>query len=132
MNNIFNTLNLLNIGDHIKVNDWECDMVVYGISEHYIVAADIHSNNMYTIISKIPNDNCYNGMPIGECICAPDWWLFGVLLEGFEYPQYQFDNPKWVKAYLDSLERGKTEMSLKNRAVVYLLEICNEEKAKYE
>lgn len=96
---------------------WEARFMVCGVSEHYILA--FHDDE-YTIINKLPTEYQYNGIPKGSCVCAPDNLIFGYA-EG-----YRFTDPTWVKRYMDDLETGTIEPSVRRRARITKLERMEE------
>lgn len=120
--NIKDTINSLSIGDTIQVNDWEITMTVCGLSEHYALA---HNGVEYTIIQKFPNERRYNGIDIGAFVCGPDNCVFGATIPGFELGKYQFDNAEWCEEYLNKIESGENEISMRNRAEITYLKKIN-------
>lgn len=111
---IGNKIMNLQVGDKICINDWEQPFSVCGVSENYVLA---YCGQEYTIIAKRPTDYQYNGIMPGAYVCGPDSFIFG-------YPiGYDFGNSEWVKLYLDYLEIGKIEMSVRNRAEIYSLDM---------
>lgn len=121
---ILKVINSLQVGNMVQINDWDKPMIVRGVSEHYVVVSNLFDNDCeYTILSREPNTIAYNGIPCGACICAADWWLFGILLDGYNDFEYHFANQDWTTKYLESLEKGETEMSLKNRAIITNIKI---------
>lgn len=111
--NIGNKIMQLQTGDKIRVNDWDELFTVCGVSENYVLA---HAGEEYTIIGKKPTREFYNGIPYGAYVCGPDYFVFGYP------PGYDFEDEKWVKKYLNELDRGSIEMSVKRRAQIYSLE----------
>lgn len=114
---IVNKIMRLQVGDKIRVNDWEEIFTVCGVSENYVLA---HSGQEYTIISKHPTNYQYNGIMTGAYVCAPDSLIFGYA------GGYHFDNAEWVEIYLNELESGKIEMSIRRRAEIHSLEMEGE------
>lgn len=111
--NIKRKIMQLQTGDKIRVNDWDEIFTVCGVSENFVLA---HHRQQYTIIGKRPADYPYNGIPVGAYVCSPDNLVFG-------FPGgYHFKDAAWVQEYLNELESGKLEMSLRNRAQIYTLE----------
>lgn len=107
-------LSCIEIGDLIRINDWDTYYTVCGISDNYILA---HHEVEYTIILRWPTTFSYNGIPAGSYVCAPDFWIFGY------HGGYRFCDPAWVKEYMQSLEGGETEMSVRNRAQIARIEV---------
>ena len=103
----------IRIADDEFYGGWEESFVVCGVSEHYILA--FHDEE-YTIINKLPTEYQYNGIPKGSCVCAPDNLIFGYA-EG-----YHFDDPEWVKRYMEELETGSIEPSIRRRGRITKLE----------
>lgn len=104
----------IEIGDLIRINDWDTYYTVCGTSDNYILA---HHGDEYTIILRWPTTFSYNGIPAGAYVCAPDFWTLGY------HGGYDFDNPTWVKEYMQSLEGGETEMSVRHRAQIARIEV---------
>lgn len=101
-------------GDHIRVNDWNDSYTVRGVSPHYVVA-DYQADTeypLYTILAKEPTEIPRNGIPAGAMVCGPDSWVFGY------WGGYNFEQPNVIAAYLESLESGETEISLRHRAEI--------------
>lgn len=118
---IINTIAKLKNGDtvNICVNGdemykwWVDSFLVCGVSEHYVLA---FNGDKYTIIHKLPTEYDYNGIPKGACVCAPDNLIFGYA------GGYRFTDPAWVKEYLEDLETGTIEPSVRRRAWIIKLE----------
>lgn len=111
---IGNKIMKLQIGDKIHVNDWDKPFTVCGVSENYVLA---NCRREYTIIAKRPTDYQYNGIMPGTYVCSTDNSIFGYI------GGYHFYDPKWVKQYLGDLEYGEIEMSVRNRAEIYSLDM---------
>ncbi len=118
---IIGTIAGLKIGDTVKVSiagdemctGWEDRFQVCGVSEHYVLA--FHDDE-YTIIHKLPTEYQRNGIPKGACVCAPDNLIFGYA------GGYHFSNPAWVEQYLEDLETGAIEPSVRRRGWITELE----------
>ncbi len=118
---ILNAIVGLKIGDTVRIRvagdemcaGWEDCFTVCGVSENYILA--FHDNE-YTIIHKLPTEYQYNGIPKGSCVCAPDNLIFGYA------GGYCFGDPAWVKRYMDDLQAGTIEPSVRRRARIMQLE----------
>lgn len=108
------TLETIRLGDKLSVNDWKAKYTVCGLSKHYVLA---HYGQHYTIISRLPAAYNHNCVREGDYYCATDWWVFGYV------NGYHFTNEDWVKEYMTELETGTTEMSQRNRAVVWFLSV---------
>ena len=119
---ILDQVQRLKVGDTIQINAWDEPMTVRGVSERFVVADD-NAHKNFTIIGKEPVEYSWGGIERGAIVCAGDWWVFGYL-DG-----YHFENPAWVKEYLESLESGETEMSGRNRTEVWLLEVLERKNA---
>lgn len=111
---IGNKIMNLQIGDKIFINDWEQPFIVCGVSDNYVLA---YCGQEYTIIAKRPTDYQYNGIMPGAYVCSPDNLIFGYI------GGYHFDDPKWVEQYLGDLESGEIEISVRNRAEIYSLDM---------
>ena len=111
----------LKIGDTVKVSvagdemytGWEDRFQVCGVSEHYVLA---FHDDTYTILHKLPTEYQYNGIPKGACVCAPDNLIFGYA------GGYHFTDLAWAKQYLEDLETGSIEPSVRRRAWITALE----------
>ena len=122
---ILNTISGLQNGDVISIqvagdemhDGWEDRFQVCGVSTHYILA---FYDDEYTIINKLPTEYQHNGIPKGACVCAPDNQIFGY------YEGYHFTDPAWVKEYMECLETGELEPSLRRRAWITKLELAED------
>ena len=119
MNNleILDRIQRLNAGDRIRVNDWKRPMKVCAVSDHYVLA---YNGQIYTIISKAPQDYSRNHIEAGDPFCATDWWTFGY------HDGYNFASKEWCEGYMNSLESGETEMSERHREAIHHLELITE------
>lgn len=116
-------LDQIQIGDLIKINDWDQPLRVKGISENYFVMAqdlhDIEKPLEYSVFSKIPFKGLsWNGIVERDYFCGPDFWIFGDI--DFDY---KFDNLESIKKYLNKFETGESEISLRNSVAVYSIQI---------
>ena len=114
------------VGDELQINEWDNHFKVCAMSERFFLAH--HGEMEYTIIQRTPTDfGPFNGIPAGSIICGPDWWSLGWLPEkDFDRDdgsQYQFSNPEWCKLYMADLESGRTEVSMRNRAMIWDLKV---------
>ena len=122
---ILNTISGLQNGEVIRIrvagdemcDGWESCFTVCGVSDHYILA---FRDDEYTIIHKLPTQYQYNGIPKGSCVCAPDSLIFGYV------KGYHFTDPAWVKEYLECLETGEFEPSVRRRARITKLELVED------
>lgn len=122
---ILKTIAVLKKGDTVQIcgaademfEGWEECFTVCGVSEHYILA---FRDEEYTIINKLPTEYQYNGIPKGSCVCAPDNLIFGYA------KGYHFTDPDWVKQYMEDLETGTIEPSVRRRALITKLERMEE------
>ena len=64
---IGNKIMKLQVGDKIRINDWEQPFSVCGVSENYVLA---YCGQEYTIIAKRPADYQYNGIMPGAYVFA--------------------------------------------------------------
>lgn len=111
----------LGVGDIFKINCWDIEMTVKGISANYIIASN---GERYTIISKTKGTAKmnYNGRDYSnKYYCAADDWIFGHP-DKIDYPDiYIFNTKESVDVYLNSLEKGETRMSVRNREPINIL-----------
>ena len=111
----------LKVGDTVSIRvagdemseGWEEHFQICGVSDHYALA---FHDETYTIIHKEPTEYPRNGIPKGMYVCAPDYLLFGYA------GGYHFDDPAWVKQYLQELEVGVIEPSVRKRGWITKLE----------
>lgn len=118
-------LDQIQIGDLIKINDWDKPLRVKGVSDNYFVMAqdlhDIEKPLEYSVFSKIPFQGIGYGRDRkiqGDYFCGPDFWLFGDI--DFDY---KFDNPESIQKYLNKFETGEAEISMRNSVAVYSIQI---------
>ena len=122
-NAIGKAIQQLKSGDMVYINDWRDCMVVVGADDAHVVMYD--GDNRYTIIQRAPNDIPYNCIPLGAYVCGPDNWVFAppISIDGVDVGCHRFSDPRWVEAYLQSLRRGETQISLRNRAQIYFVQV---------
>lgn len=118
-------LDQIQIGDLVKINDWDKPLRVKGVSENYFVMAqdlhDIEKPLEYSVFSKIPFQGIgygRDGKIQGDYFCGPDFWLFGDI--DFNY---KFDNQESIQKYLNKFETGEAEISMRNSVAVYSIQI---------
>lgn len=118
-------LDQIQIGDFVKINNWRQPLRVKGVSENYFVMAqdlhDIEKPLEYSVFSKIPFRGVgygYDGKIQGDYFCGPDFWLFGDI--DFDY---KFNNPESIQKYLNKFETRESEISLRNSAAVYSIQV---------
>ena len=107
-------LKFLEVGDEIRINDWDDFFTVCGISEDHIL---IYHGEEYSIIQRAPLDRAYNGIPAGSYICAPDYLVFGY------YEGYHFTDPDWCERYLKALKKKTLFMSVRKRAQITSVQV---------
>ena len=117
-------LDSVQVGDLIKFNDWQSPLRVKGVSENYFVMSrKMFGQKVYSICEKKPWDGVrYNSMRGGMFHISTDSWLFGWggWPKGHEY---DFEDEEAVKSYLQSLERGETEISQRRACPVEFMSI---------
>ncbi len=123
MAGIFDLINSLTVGDKIILNDFRRPFTVVGVSKHYVLA---HTGKRYTIIGRAPAERTHNDVVAGMPYCGPDWWVFGYA------GGYDFRSEQWVAEYMQSLESGETEVSLRHQAPVVYLEVSGHCKAPFK
>ncbi|SFM09513.1 hypothetical protein [Pelosinus propionicus] len=113
-------LDTIKVGDLIKVNDWKKPMKVRGVSPNYAVMTENNfGKTYYSVIEKKPWDgDRRNAMRGGRYHCGRDNWIFGA-----PHFEYKFDDEKAVAAYLQTFERGETELSVRNAIPILELHI---------
>lgn len=103
-------LETVKVGDWIKINDRKRPLNVKGVTENYFVMAQIvYGVTLYSVVSKRPwrfEGAKHNAMSGGMFHCGPDAWLFG-----YKCLEYDFENLEFVADYLNSFERGESEIS---------------------
>lgn len=114
-------LDIIKVGDLIKVNDWESPMEVKAVSENYFVMTEgTGDERYYSVCSKLPWDgNRYNSMVGGMFHCGTDNWVFGSSLQSEYENVYYFENEECNKKYLEEFERGECELSLRTSIAIY-------------
>ena len=111
---IYTTINSLQLGDKLSINDWRAKYTVCGISKNFVVA---HYGQHYTIISRRPAEYSHNAVREDDMYCGPDWWIFGYV------NGYNFTSEEWNKEYLLELEIGTTEISERKRAPIWFISV---------
>ena len=103
-------LDSVQVGDLIKCNDWTTPLRVKGVSENYFVMArKMFGGTNYSICEKKPWDGTqYNAFRCGMFHIGTDNSIFG--WSG----GYDFDDEANVKEYLEALESGDIELSLRS------------------
>lgn len=102
-------LDMIEIGDYVKCNNWKCPYVVRCVSENYFVMTQkMFGKEYYSICEKKPAGYGRNFYQKNQFRISTDFWIFGYI------NGYHFDNPEWCKEYLNSLEAGTTELSERN------------------
>lgn len=111
------------VGDLVKVNDWKKPLRVKAVSENYFVmATKAFGKTIYSVCEKKRWDGImYSAMRGGMFHVGRDSWIFGWL------GGYDFDNPKTANKYLQSFERGKSELSPRSAIPIYEIHIKREE-----
>ena len=113
-------LDSVQVGDLVKCNHWKLAYRVKGVSANYFVMArNMFGQTSYSICEKKPREaGRYNAMTPGMYHIGPDSWIFG-----WRDFSYNFDNFLAVVEYLDSLERGETEISERRGCALYRIAI---------
>lgn len=114
-------LDLIQVNDLIKINNWRRPMRVRGVSENYaVMTCNIMGKLYYSVISKKPFEGTqYNNLRQGLYYCGPDHWLFGYV--DFDY---KFNDINKIEKYLDSFESGESEISQRSHTIsIYTLSI---------
>ena len=114
-------LDIIKVGDLIKVNDWTKPMRVKSVSENYFVMTKSQFGDIYySVCSKLPWSGIkYNSMVGGMFHCSTDDWVFGSPLT-FDYEDlYKFENEEANQAYLQDFENGKCHLSERRGIAIY-------------
>lgn len=124
-------LDSIQVGDMVKCNDWEQPMQVKGVSANYFVMTrNYFGRTMYSICEKKPWGGIrYNRMVGGMFHVGTDNWVFG--WGGWD-PNggYDFDDEKMTAKYLESLEQGVTELSMRTSIPLTSIAIKRKERRK--
>lgn len=114
-------LDTVKVGDYIKINDWKRGMKVRGVSANYFVmSVNAFGKPMYSICEKKPWGGIrHNAMTGGMFHCGTDSWIFGAP----DLDSYMFDDEAQTAAYLESFERGESELSPRRAVPILTLEI---------
>jgi len=108
-------LDTAQVGDLIRINDWENPLLVKGVSENYFIMSD---GVEYSICEKKQWEGIrYNAMIGGMFHISTDNLIFG--WSG----GYDFDDDVNVKKYLDALECGDIGISLRSACPVRSMSI---------
>lgn len=105
-------------GDLVWVNDWHNPFQVKCVSSNYFVMTGFDDGEqMYSICSKKPfPGESHNGVCFGDFYCGPDFWTFGSALVGKHKDLYSFTNKTANRKYMESLESGETQISMRRMA----------------
>ena len=112
-------LDQIEVGDLIKVNDWDNPLQVKAVSENYFVmATKLFGDTEYSVCEKKQWGGIrYNKMIGGMFHVGTDSWVFG-------WPgDYNFDNPEIAAKYLKSFEDGESELSPRNTVPIFTIQI---------
>ncbi len=101
-------LDLIQVGDYIKCNDWKKPMKVIAVSENYFVMIEkIFGDTYYSVCEKKIVDHDRNSYTKGHFRIGTDDNIFG-------YPTgYQWTDEGFLKKYLNEFEQGETALSVR-------------------
>lgn len=122
-------LDSVQVGDLVKCNDWKKPLRVKGVSENYFVMArKAFGETLYSICEKNPwGGTRYNAMCGGMFHIGTDNMIFGWF--GWnEGRAYDFDDSEAVGRYLQALESGEIEVSVRRAVPLYEIAIKKERK----
>ena len=111
--------------DFVWINDWDHPFLVKCVSANYFVMIGFDDGEqMYSICSKKPfPGECHNGVCFGDFYCGPDFWAFGSALAGKYKDLYSFTNKIANRKYMESLESGETQISMRRMAKINQIRI---------
>lgn len=118
-------LDTVKVGDLVKINNWKRPLRVKAVSKNYFVMAmPCFGEVLYSVCSKMPwNGIRHNKMVGGMFHCGTDNWIFGSPLV-FEHENiYEFKDEECNRIYLESFEKGETELSHRSAVAIYDLYI---------
>lgn len=121
-------LDIIKVGDLIKVNGWKRPMRVKAVSKNYFVMTQNQfGNKYYSVCSKLPWGGIrYNSMVGGMFHCSTDSFLFGCPLS-INYPNlYEFENEEANRQYLQAFEDGEYELSERKGIAIFDLYVKRE------
>lgn len=111
-------LDLVEVGNLVKVNDWKKPMRVVGVSENYFCMIQKNFGQIwYSVCEKKPWGGIrYNAMRGGMFHCGTDNMVFG-----YANFDYAFDDEKQIVDYLQAFEDRKIELSCRRAMPIYNL-----------
>ena len=105
-------LDLIKVGNIIRINERVQPYLVTGVSENFIVAIYLRDKGKefytYTVINKNPAKWDWNKVEKDKPYCGPDnsnGCYFGDT-DKFEGNYYALEDEKWLKGYLNAFEEG--------------------------
>ena len=109
-------LDIINVGDLVRINDWKRPMRVVGVSENYFcMIQKVCGKICYSVCEKKQWGGIrYNAMRGGMFHCGTDNMVFG-----YGNFDYKFDDEDQIKGYLQAFEDGKVELSCRTSAPIY-------------
>ena len=114
-------LDMIKVGDLVKVNNWKRPMRVRAVSTNYFVMTqNVCGDTCYSVCSKLPwNGSMHNRMRGGMFHCSTDNMIFGSILVA-DYPDlYKFENEAANQKYLQEFENGYLELSERRGIAIY-------------
>ena len=110
------TLDTINVGDFVKINDWKRAMRVVGVSQNYFcMIQKVCGNICYSVCEKKRWSGIrYNRMLGNFFHCGTDNMVFG-----YGNFDYKFDNKDQIKEYLQAFERGEIELSARTSVPIF-------------
>lgn len=112
-------LDFVEVGDLVKINDWKKPLRVKGVSPNYFVMATKQFGVvLYSVCEKKQwGGTQHNAMRGGAFHCGRDSWIFG-WGDG-----YNFDDVSLTAEYLESFEKGESELSARSAVPILSIEI---------
>lgn len=109
-------LDNIKVGNLVKINNWKRPMKVVGVSENYFAMIQkICGKVYYSICEKKPWDGIrHNDMIGGMFHIGTDDMIFGYM--DFDY---EFNDEKQIKNYLQAFENGEIELSVRRSVPIY-------------
>lgn len=111
-------LDNIKVENLVKINNWKRPMKVVGVSENYFAMIQkICGKVYYSICEKKPWDGIrHNDMTGGMFHIGTDDMIFGYM--DFDY---EFNDEKQIKNYLQAFENGEIELSVRRSVPIYNL-----------
>ena len=111
-------LDIIKVGNLVKINTWKKPMRVVGVSENYFcMCRNAFGKIIYSVCEKKQWEGIRHNLMLGGMFhCGTDNMVFGY--PGFNY---EFDDEEQIKDYLQAFETEEIELSVRSSVPIYRL-----------